>query len=61
MNSDDEWVRLQAVTALDEIGDLARPATSALKKALDDKHNKYVVRIANHTLNVLEGTNNQVR
>jgi len=57
----DEWVRLQAATALDEIGELARPVIPAMKKALNDKHNKYVVRVVNRALNVLEGTNNQVR
>lgn len=31
------------------------------KQALQDKENKYVVRVANHTLNVLLGTNNKVR
>jgi uncharacterized sulfatase len=61
LRDDDEWIRLQAATALDEIGELARPAIPALKAALNDKHNKYVVRVVNHSLNVLEDTNNQVR
>jgi uncharacterized sulfatase len=61
LRDDDEWVRLQAATALDEIGELARPAIPAMTRALGDKHNKYVVRVVNHSLNILESTNNQVR
>ncbi|MFP6582796.1 MAG: HEAT repeat domain-containing protein, partial [Candidatus Hydrogenedentota bacterium] len=61
LQSDDEWIRLQAATALDESGELARPAIPALKEALNDRENKYVARVANHAVNVLEGTDNQVR
>jgi uncharacterized sulfatase len=56
-----EWVRLAAVLALDEIGELARPAIPILKESLRDRENKYVVRVANHALNVLLGTDNDVR
>jgi uncharacterized sulfatase len=56
-----EWVRLNAAIVLDSIGDKARPAIPALKEALKDKQNKYVVRVANHALNVMLGTNNTVR
>lgn len=59
--SEREWVRLHAVTALDRVGELARPAIPALRQAREDRHNKYVVRVANHALNVLLGENNQVR
>jgi len=55
------WVRLCAAQALDAIGDAAHPAEAALKKALKDKESKYVVRVANHALNHLLGTNTQVR
>ena len=61
LQSEEEWIRLYAVTALDEAGELARPALPLLKDALKDTHNKYVVRIANHAVNVLEGSNNSVR
>lgn len=56
-----QWVRLQAATVLDNMGETARPTIPALKKALEDKENKYVVRTVNHALNVLQGTNNKVR
>ncbi len=61
LGSDREWVRLNAAIVLDSIGDKARPAIPALVEALKDKQNKYVVRVANHALNVMLGTNNAVR
>jgi len=61
LKSDRQWVRLAAALALDEIGQKARPAIDALEQALEDKENKYVVRVANHALNVLQGTNRAVR
>ncbi len=56
----DEWIRVQAATALDELGELARPSLDSLRKALDDRMNKYVVRIANHAVNALTGSDNRV-
>jgi len=56
-----EWVRLHAALVLDEMGPAARPAIPALQKALQDRENKYVVRVANHALNVLLGMDNRVR
>ena len=61
LKSQEEWVRLQAALELDTIGDKAMPAVEPLREALKDKHNKYVVRVANHTLNILFGTDNKVR
>jgi len=61
LKSQNEWVRLNSAIILDEIGEKARPAIGALKEALKDKENKYVVRVANHALNVLLGTSNRVR
>jgi len=61
LKSPHEWVRLHAAIALDSIGDKARPAIPTLKEALKDTHNKYVVRVANHALNELLGTNNRAR
>ncbi|MHC4685990.1 MAG: HEAT repeat domain-containing protein [Planctomycetota bacterium] len=59
--SEKEWIRLAAAIALDTVGEKARPAIAALRKALDDQYNKYVVRVANRALNQLEGTNNKVK
>jgi len=56
-----EWVRLAAALVLDGIGERARPALQLLKQALDDTDNKYVVRVANHAVNKLLGTRNEVR
>ena len=61
LQSEQEWVRLQAATVLDEIGEQARPAIPELKEALEDPHNKYVVRVANRALNQMLGTSNTVR
>ena len=56
-----EWARLQAAIVLDSIGEMARPAEDALKKALSKQPNKYITRVANHALNVMNGTSNTVR
>ena len=61
MKDPDEWVRLQAVTVLDDIGELARPVIPVLQEALNDTDTKYVVRVAEHALNVLLGTDNAVK
>ena len=61
LQSPHEWVRLHAATALDEAGEAARPALHELQAALEDGENKYVVRVANHAVNVLLGTINDVR
>ena len=60
LGSDQEWVRLNAAIVLDEIDQQARPAIPALQKALQDRQNKYVVRVANRALNELLGTDNTV-
>lgn len=61
LQSKAEWVRLASALVLDEIGSAARPAIPVLQKALEDKENKYVVRVANRVLNVLNSTKNKVR
>ncbi|MBN1124363.1 MAG: sulfatase-like hydrolase/transferase [Sedimentisphaerales bacterium] len=55
-----EWIRLHAALVLDEMGPEAQPAIPVLQQALQDRHNKYVVRVANHALNKLLGTKNRV-
>ena len=60
LHHEDEWVRLNAAQVLDEIGPQARPAIEALQSVMEDK-NKYVVRVANHALNAMLGTENIVR
>jgi len=61
IDGDHPWGRLQAAIVLDEIGEMARPAEAALKKALSRQPNKYITRVANRALNDLNGTNNTVR
>ena len=60
LKNQDEWVRLYAALVLDELGESSRPAMKELNGVMDDE-NKYVVRVANHALNHLQGTNNVVR
>ena len=55
----DAWTRLQAVTVLDDIGELARPVIPALEQAMKDPELKYVELVANHALNGLLAKNNQ--
>ena len=57
----DPWVRLLAALELDEMGEQARPAEKALQGKLDrGDSNKYVIRVVNHALNALNGTQNKV-
>lgn len=58
--SDHQWGRLAAAIVLDEMDEQARAALPALKKALVDQPNKYIVRVANRAINELEKTNHQV-
>ena len=61
MESEHQWGRLQAAIVLGELGEQAKPAEQALKKALKGQPNKYITRVANRALNVMNGTNNSVR
>ena len=61
LQSEHQWGRLAAVIVLDEMDEQAKPAIPALKKALVNQPNKYIVRVANRALNELLGTNNVVR
>ena len=61
LQSEHQWGRLAAAIVLDEMDEQARPSIPALKKALVNQPNKYIVRVANRALNELLGTNNVVR
>jgi uncharacterized sulfatase len=60
LKNEDEWVRLYAALVLDELGETSRPVSGDLQSVMEDE-NKYVVRVANHALNHLFGTQNVVR
>ena len=60
LGSEHQWGRLAAAIVLDEMDDQAKPAIPALKAALIDQPNKYIVRVANRALNELQGTSNIV-
>ena len=61
LSGEHQWGRLQAAIVLDGIGEQARPAEEALENALTGQPNKYITRIANHALNVMNDTNNTVK
>jgi len=60
LSSPHQWGRLTAAIVLDEMDDQAKPALPALKAALKDQPNKYIIRVVNRALNELQGTKNQV-
>lgn len=60
LESPEQWSRLHAAIALDEADEQARPALPALKKALKNQPNKYIIRVTNKAVNDLEGTQNKV-
>jgi arylsulfatase A-like enzyme len=49
LKGSNEWARLQAMIALDELGERARPARDAIQAATKDP-NDYVQRVARHAL-----------
>ncbi|MEO0448637.1 MAG: sulfatase/phosphatase domain-containing protein, partial [Verrucomicrobiota bacterium] len=53
---DQEWARLQAAIALDELEEAARPALAELQAARENQPNKYIIRVANRAVNDLLGT-----
>jgi uncharacterized sulfatase len=55
-----EWTRLAAAQALDELGEAARPALEALRKCLARDQNRYVVRVVNRAVNQLTGGRHEV-
>ena len=59
--SEHEWGRLRAAIVLGEAGELARPLIPEMKACLEDQPNKYITRVANRNLNVLLGTDNNVK
>jgi arylsulfatase A-like enzyme len=60
LESPHQWGRLAAAIVLDEMDDQAKPVLGALKAALKDQPNKYIIRVANRAVNDLEGTNHKV-
>ena len=56
-----QWARLRAAIVIDEAGEVARPLIPQLKECLSNQPNKYITRVANRTLNVLLGTDNEVK
>ncbi len=54
LSSPKPWIRLHAAIALDELDERAEPATAALEKALKDRENRYVSRVAERALQTLK-------
>jgi uncharacterized sulfatase len=55
LTHESQWVRLQAANSLDRIGDKARPAISAIRKAAEDpsRENMFIRWVMTHTLRQL--------
>ena len=53
LKNQNEWARLHAAIALDELGEKARPARQALQETLPVKDSGYVARVAEHALSQL--------
>lgn len=60
LSGSQEWARLQAAIALDELDETGRPALAELQGALKNQPNKYIIRVANKAVNDLLGTSNTV-
>lgn len=65
LDQGEQWERLQAAIVLDEIDQQALPVIEAMRSALVPRKGlyadgKYVVRVINHALNELEGTDRVV-
>jgi uncharacterized sulfatase len=54
LRHDNEWVRLHAAIALDELGAKARSAQTAMRAALDIQDSGYVARVLEHALAALD-------
>jgi HEAT repeat protein len=56
-----QWVRLQAANSLDRIGEKARPAIGAIRRAAEDpsRENMFIRWVMAHTLKQLLRENNE--
>ena len=54
LDDENEWTRLQAINVLDRLDLDATAAEPAIRSALEDE-NQYIVRVAEHAMEVLEG------
>ena len=61
LSGEDEWAGLLAADALDTAGEKALPILPELRQALENQENKYIVRIANHAVNILQCAKNTVQ
>jgi N-sulfoglucosamine sulfohydrolase len=61
LNDPDEWTRLAAAQALDELGEAARPALARLRERLQRKdENNYVLRVLTHAVRTLTNTSSRI-
>ncbi|MDG1027431.1 MAG: sulfatase [Flavobacteriaceae bacterium] len=61
LEAENEWTRLQTALVLDDFQDALRALESTAQNHINSDPNKYVVRVLNHGLNVLNGTMNKVK
>ena len=61
LESDNEWTRLQTALVLDDFSEVMKTLEDKAQELIKTDYNKYVVRVLNHGLNQLRGTDNEVR
>jgi len=61
LESDNEWTRLQTAMVLDDFSEVMKTLEDKAQELIKTDYNKYVVRVLNHGLNQLRGTDNEVR
>ena len=61
LEAENEWTRLQTALVLDDFQSVLRGLENQAQNQINTDPNKYVVRVLNHGLNLLNGTSNKVR
>ena len=61
LSAENEWTRLQSALVIDDFDYAVQKLEKESKNLIKTDPNKYVVRVLNHAVNVLNGTENKVR
>ena len=61
LKAKNEWTRLQTSLVLDDFKEPLKILEKEVQNHIETDKNKYVVRVLNHGLNLLNGTSKKVR